>query len=78
MIHDSSGRTKSRAAKSNPRRGRLARTDSVSLALRQLWSAEIEPVPDSFLRLLDELDAAHEDQDAAHEGRSETEKGVVA
>lgn len=31
--------------------------DPVSLALRQLWDAfEMEPVPEDFLKLLDDLD----------------------
>jgi hypothetical protein len=41
------------------RTSRAGRPDLVSDALRQLWSnAESDPVPDDFLALLDQLDAA--------------------
>lgn len=45
-------------------------TDPISLALRQLWAAvEMEPVPEDFLRLLDDLD-----NPAASEKKPDTKK----
>lgn len=39
------------------RSGRRSQADSISLALRQLWSAaESEDTPDEFMQLLDQLD----------------------
>lgn len=68
MTHKSSGpgRPGAERPESKPEGGR--RTDSVSLALRQLWKAEVEPVPDSFLQLLSRLDAAQGERGAAIAG----------
>lgn len=42
-----------------PRRRRLPTTDPVALGLRSLWrNAEQEALPDDFLDLLDQIDAA--------------------
>lgn len=65
MTHKSSGpgRPGVERPESKPEGGR--RADSLSLALRQLWKAEVDPVPDSFLQLLDRLDAARAERDGA-------------